>query len=189
MKNTDAAAIELRDVVKSFRPRGGDEVHAVDHLDLTVQRGEVVALLGPNGAGKTTTLDMVLGFTEPTEGVVTVFGKPPRHAIAAGQVSAVLQTGGLLRDLTVRETVEMIASTFPTHRDVDEVIERAGVTTIAGRMVSKCSGGEQQRLRFALALLPDPDLIVLDEPTAGWTSAPAATSGRPCTPKPTPDAP
>ncbi|TCN49200.1 ABC-2 type transport system ATP-binding protein [Rhodococcus sp. SMB37] len=167
MEHTEVAAIELLDVVKSFRPRGGDEVRAVDHLDLTVQRGEVVALLGPNGAGKTTTLDMVLGFTEPTAGVVSVFGKPPRHAIAAGQVSAVLQTGGLLRDLTVRETVQMIASTFPEHRDVDEVLERAGVTALAGRMVSKCSGGEQQRLRFALALLPDPDLIVLDEPTAG----------------------
>ncbi|MCK0090446.1 ABC transporter ATP-binding protein [Rhodococcus sp. HNM0563] len=167
MNNRDVAAIELHDVVKSFRPRGGDEVHAVDHLDVTVRRGEIVALLGPNGAGKTTTLDMVLGFTEPTTGVVSVYGKPPRHAIAAGQVSAVLQTGGLLRDLTVRETVQMIASTFPEHRDVDEVLERAGVTKLASRMVSKCSGGEQQRLRFALALLPDPDLIVLDEPTAG----------------------
>ena len=167
MEHTEAAAIELYDVVKTFRPRGADEVRAVDHLDLTVRRGEVVALLGPNGAGKTTTLDMVLGFTEPTAGVVSVFGKPPRHAIAAGQVSAVLQTGGLLRDLTVRETVDMIASTFPRHRDVDEVLERAGVAALTGRMVSKCSGGEQQRLRFALALLPDPDLLILDEPTAG----------------------
>src|SRR5699024_5600839 len=77
------------------------------------------------------------------------------------------QSGGLLRDLSVRETVQMIASTFPDPRPVDEVLEKAGITKLAGRKVSKCSGGEQQRLRFALALLPDPDLLILDEPTAG----------------------
>lgn len=171
MEYPGTPAVELRDVVKSFRSRGGDEVRAVEGLDLTVRRGEVTALLGPNGAGKTTTLDMVLGLTAPTAGSVEVFGKPPRHAIAEGRVSAVLQTGGLLRDLTVRETVQMIASTFDTHRDIDDVMERAGITALSRRMVSKCSGGEQQRLRFALALLPDPDLLILDEPTAGMDVA------------------
>ena len=144
---------------------------AVDGVDLTVRRGEVVALLGPNGAGKTTTLDMVLGLTVPSAGSVTVLGAGARAAVRAGRVSAVLQTGGLLGDLTVRETVRFIASTFTaTGRataSVDEVLERAGVTALADRLVAKCSGGEQQRLRFALALLPDPDLLVLDEPTAG----------------------
>ncbi|WP_269204028.1 ATP-binding cassette domain-containing protein [Nocardioides sambongensis] len=82
-------------------------------------------------------------------------------------MSAVLQTGGLLRDLTVRETVRMVASTFADPQPVDDVLERAGLREQRNRMVSKCSGGEQQRLRFALALLPDPDLLVLDEPTAG----------------------
>ncbi|HEX6056468.1 MAG TPA: ATP-binding cassette domain-containing protein, partial [Intrasporangium sp.] len=91
----------------------------------------------------------------------------PRQAILAGRVSAVLQTGGLLRDLTVRETLRMIASTYAAHTPLDEVIDRAGLGSIADRRVSKCSGGEQQRLRFALALLPDPDLLILDEPTAG----------------------
>ena len=98
----------------------------------------------------------------------------PRSSAAArvtpsspAHVSAVLQTGGLLRDLTVRETVRMIASTYAAHAPVDEVIDRAGLTALADRRVSKCSGGEQQRLRFALALLPDPRLLVLDEPTAG----------------------
>lgn len=171
MEHTGAPALELRDVVKTFRARGGEEAHAVSGLDLTVRRGEVMALLGPNGAGKTTTLDMVLGLTTPTSGSVAVFGAPPRQAVREGRVSAVLQTGGLLRDLTVRETVRIIASTFDTHRDIDDVLDSAGLSVLSRRMVSKCSGGEQQRLRFALALLPDPDLLVLDEPTAGMDVA------------------
>lgn len=164
---TRPAAIELRGLVKSFGTPGGEPVRAVDGIDLTISLGEVVAVLGPNGAGKTTTLDMVLGLTAPSAGTVAVFGAEPRRAVMAGRISAVLQTGGLLRDITVRETVQMIASTFPEHAGVDEVIDRAGLTSLARRKVSKCSGGEQQRLRFALALLPDPDLLVLDEPTAG----------------------
>jgi ABC-2 type transport system ATP-binding protein len=161
------SAVELRDLTRTFRAPGGETVRAVDGVDLTIAPGEVVAFLGPNGAGKTTTLDLLLGLTEPTSGTVRVFGQPPRKAIAAGRVSAVLQTGGLLRDLTVAETVRMIASTYERHAPVGEVLERAGVTVLARRRVAKLSGGEQQRLRFALALLPDPDLVVLDEPTAG----------------------
>lgn len=167
---THPPAIELRDLVRTFgrsHPSTAPEVRAVAGIDLTVRTGEVVAVLGHNGAGKTTTLDMVLGLIEPTSGSVNVFGAPPRQAIAAGHVSAVLQTGGLLRDLTVRETVRMIASTYAAHTPVDDVIERTGLRPLAERRVSKCSGGEQQRLRFALALLPDPRLLVLDEPTAG----------------------
>lgn len=165
-----APAVELRSLVKTFPPRRGShdtEVCAVDGVDLRIEPGEVVAFLGPNGAGKTTTLDMVLGLTEPTSGSAAVFGRRPREAVVAGSVSAVLQTGGLLRDLTVRETVRMIASTYAVSTPVDEVIDRAGLRSLANRRVSKCSGGEQQRLRFALALLPDPRLLVLDEPTAG----------------------
>ena len=160
-------ALELNGLAKAFRTSGDGMVRAVEHVDLTVQPGEVVALLGPNGAGKTTTLDMVLGLTSPTSGVVSVYGRPPREAVTAGRVSAVLQSGGLLRDLSVRETVQMIASVFEDPRPIDEVLARAGLTRLAARKVAKCSGGEQQRLRFALALLPDPDLLVLDEPTAG----------------------
>jgi ABC-2 type transport system ATP-binding protein len=166
--HTDIApAIELRGLVKTFGGHQGATVRAVDGIDLTVRQGEIVAFLGPNGAGKTTALDMVLGLTRPTSGTALVFGGAPRDAIRAGRVSAVLQTGGLLRDLTVRETVRMIASTYAAHAPVDEVIDRAGLSVLAERRVSKCSGGEQQRLRFALALLPDPDLLILDEPTAG----------------------
>jgi ABC-2 type transport system ATP-binding protein len=158
-------------VAKTFRSAGGEVVRAVDGIDLVVTPGEVVAFLGPNGAGKTTSLDMVLGLTDASAGTIAVFGASPRQAVRAGRVSAVLQTGGLLRDITVRETVQMIASTLSEHEGVDEVIDRAGLTPMARRMVSKCSGGEQQRLRFALALLPDPDLLVLDEPTAGMDVA------------------
>jgi ABC-2 type transport system ATP-binding protein len=168
--DTELPAVELQDLVKTFRPLRGShdsEVRAVDGIDLRIDAGEVVAFLGPNGAGKTTTLDMVLGLTTPSSGAVRVFGGDARAAVVAGRVSAVLQTGGLLRDLTVRETVLMIASTYAAHSPVDEVIERAGLTALANRRVSKCSGGEQQRLRFALALLPDPRLLILDEPTAG----------------------
>lgn len=126
-----------------------------------------MALLGPNGAGKTTTLDMILGLTDPSAGEVSVDGQRPREAVTNGRVSAVLQSGGLLRDLSVAETVRMIASTFDSPMPVDAVMAKAGITDLARRKVSKCSGGEQQRLRFALALLPDPDLLILDEPTAG----------------------
>ncbi|GGC58157.1 ABC transporter ATP-binding protein [Hoyosella rhizosphaerae] len=160
-------AVEIRDLHKSFRQRGGTQVHAVQGVDLTIQRGEVVALLGPNGAGKTTTLDLVLGFGQPDHGEVRVFGGSPRAAIEDGAVSAVLQTGGLLADLTVRETLKAVASLMPRPLPLDEVLDRAGLTTIARHMVSKCSGGQQQRLKFGLALLADPELLILDEPTAG----------------------
>ncbi|MFY0409749.1 ABC transporter ATP-binding protein [Solicola sp. PLA-1-18] len=159
---SDAPAVSLAGITKTF----GD-VTAVDGLDLTMRAGEVVALLGPNGAGKTTTIDMILGLAEPTQGVVRVYGAAPREAVGLGRVSAVMQTGGLLKDFTVAETVRFAASLYRPARPVDEVLERAGITAIAGRKVQGCSGGEQQRLRFALALLPDPDLLVLDEPTTG----------------------
>ena len=162
MNDTTAPAIELRGLVKTF-----GAVRAVDGLDLVVRPGEVVAFLGPNGAGKTTTIDMLLGLARPDEGTVRVLGTTPDEAIADGRIAAVLQTGGLLRDLTVRETAELVASFVERPRSVDEVLARAGLAGIAGRSVGKCSGGEQQRLRFAMALLPDPEVLLLDEPTTG----------------------
>jgi ABC-2 type transport system ATP-binding protein len=149
-------------VTKAF----GD-VQAVRGIDLELEQGEIVAFLGPNGAGKTTTIDMVLGLSQPTTGAVSVLGLEPRQAIARGLVSAVMQTGGLIKDLSVRETVAYTASLFADSKPVDEVLENAGITGIADRKVAKCSGGEQQRLRFAMALLPDPALLLLDEPTTG----------------------
>jgi ABC-2 type transport system ATP-binding protein len=155
-------ALELRDLHKSFGP-----VHAVRGLDLAVRRGEVVAFLGPNGAGKTTTIDLVLGLARPDSGSVRVLGREPAEAVARGEVAAVMQTGGLLKDLTISETVRMLGSLFGSSRPVAEVLDRAGIADIADRRVGACSGGEQQRLRFAIALLPDPRLLLLDEPTAG----------------------
>ena len=155
-------AVRISGVTKDF----GD-VHAVRGLDLTLQQGEIVAFLGPNGAGKTTTIDMVLGLSQPTTGTVEVLGLQPRQAIARGLVSAVMQTGGLLKDLSVRETVAYTASLFADTAGVDEVLATAGIESIADRKVAKCSGGEQQRLRFAMALLSDPALLLLDEPTTG----------------------
>ncbi|MFC7400792.1 ABC transporter ATP-binding protein [Citricoccus sp. GCM10030269] len=146
---------------------GASTVRAVDGVDLTIRRGEIVALLGPNGAGKTTFLDMILGFASPTSGSLTVLGSSPKQAVHDGGVGAVLQTGGLLSDLTVKETVSMVAACQFRHISVASALERAGATGIASRKVRKCSGGEQQRLRFALALLTDPELLLLDEPTAG----------------------
>src|SRR3954452_7648607 len=157
-----APAIRLDGVTKAF-----GTVQAVRGLDLTIGQGEVVAFLGPNGAGKTSTIDMVLGLAPPTTGEVSVLGLDPRTAIARGLVAAVMQTGGLLKDLTVRETVEYVGSLFSSSEPVDEVLVRAGIADIADRRVGKCSGGEQQRLRFAIALLPDPALLLLDEPTTG----------------------
>jgi ABC-2 type transport system ATP-binding protein len=162
MTSPRVPAISLGDLTKSF----GD-VHAVRGIDLQIEQGEIVAFLGPNGAGKTTTIDMLLGLSRPTAGAVDVLGLPPRQAIARGLVSAVMQTGGLLKDLTVRETVEYTASLFADTQPVDAVLAHAGIASLADRRVGKCSGGEQQRLRFAMALLPDPALLLLDEPTTG----------------------
>lgn len=155
-------ALELRGLTKSF-----GAVRAVDGLDLEIAPGEVVAFLGPNGAGKTSTIDMALGLSTPDAGTARVFGLTPADAVAHGRVSAVMQSGGLLKDLTVAETVELTASFFARSRPVAEVLGRAGIAEIAGRRVGACSGGQQQRLRFAMALVPDPDLLVLDEPTTG----------------------
>jgi ABC-2 type transport system ATP-binding protein len=155
-------AVSLSGVTKAF-----GHVQAVRGIDLELEQGEIVAFLGPNGAGKTTTIDMMLGLSRPTTGEVAVLGMEPRQAIARGLVSAVMQTGGLIKDLSVRETVEYTASLFADTKPVDEVLENAGITGIADRKVGKCSGGEQQRLRFAMALLSDPALLLLDEPTTG----------------------
>jgi len=163
---TRTAAVRLSGVTKDFAT-GKQSVHAVRGIDLELQQGEIVAFLGPNGAGKTTTIDMILGLSQPTTGSARVLGLEPRQAIARGLVSAVMQTGGLLKDLSVRETVQYTASLFADTRPVDEVLDNAGITDIADRKVGKCSGGEQQRLRFAMALLSDPALLLLDEPTTG----------------------
>jgi ABC-2 type transport system ATP-binding protein len=158
------SGIEARGLVKTFSgPQGA--VPAVREVDISIARGETVALLGPNGAGKTTTIDMLLGLLEPDAGSVAVLGLRPSAAVAGGLISGMLQTGALLRDLSVRELVAMMAALYPRPLDVDEVIELTGLEGIAGRRTQKLSGGETQRARFAIALVSNAELLVLDEPT------------------------
>jgi ABC-2 type transport system ATP-binding protein len=162
-RGSNELAVDLDGVVKRF-----GAVTAVDGVSLRIRPGEVVALLGPNGAGKTTTVDMLLGLSRPTEGSVQVYGRPPHDAVALGLVSAVMQTGGLLKDYTVEETVKLTAVLFGRPASsAGEALDRAGIAEIGDRRVGKCSGGQQQRLRFAMALVPDPELLILDEPTTG----------------------
>ncbi|MEP7020381.1 MAG: ABC transporter ATP-binding protein [Pseudonocardiales bacterium] len=156
--------IQLSGLTKSFRTPDGP-VHAVRGIDISIASGETVALLGPNGAGKTTTIDMMLGLLPPDAGTVSVFGMPPAEAIMAGAIGGMLQTGGVIQYLTVRELIVMIASLYPKPLGVDEVIELTGIGDIANRKTTKLSGGQTQRLRFAIALVSNPDLLVLDEPT------------------------
>jgi len=157
-----APAMSITGLRKDF-----GNVQAVRGIDLEITPGEIVAFLGPNGAGKTTTIDMILGLSQPTSGEVSVFGQTPRSAIAHGLVAAVMQTAGLLKDITVKETLQLTGSLFTHTTSVESVMHRAGITEIADRRVTKCSGGQQQRLRFAMALLSDPELLILDEPTTG----------------------
>jgi ABC-2 type transport system ATP-binding protein len=158
------AGIRLTGLTKTFRgPRG--PVHAVRGIDVAIGRGETVALLGPNGAGKSTTIDMLLGLLPPDEGDATVFDRTPHDAVAAGAVGAMLQTGSLLRDLSVRELLAMMASLYDDPLGVDHVLELTGIADVADQRTQKLSGGQTQRVRFAVALVSDPELLVLDEPT------------------------
>jgi ABC-2 type transport system ATP-binding protein len=152
--------IELRGLTKSY-----GEIRAVRGIDATIARGETVALLGPNGAGKSTTLDVLLGLLDADDGTASVFGMSPPDAVASGTVGAMLQTGGLIRDLRVRELVAMMASLYPAPLDVDEVLALTGTAALADQLTQKLSGGQTQRVRFALALVANPELLVLDEPT------------------------
>lgn len=155
-----APGIELVGLTRSF-----GTVQAVKGIDLTVAAGEIVALLGPNGAGKSTTIDLLLGLGDPDAGSVAIFGRPPRQAIDAGAVGAMLQTGGLIRELSVRELLEVMASLFPAPLGVDEVLALTGIEELSDRRTDALSGGETQRVRFAIAIVSDPQLLVLDEPT------------------------
>jgi ABC-2 type transport system ATP-binding protein len=152
--------------VKSYRT-AGTVVHAVRGVDMAIEPGETVALLGPNGAGKSTTIDMLLGLTAPDEGTVSLMGGPPQAAVARGMVGAMLQSGALIRDVTPRELLTMMASLHPTPLDVADALELTGLTEIADRRTQKLSGGQAQRVRFALALVADPAVLILDEPTVG----------------------
>ncbi|MGW8377667.1 ABC transporter ATP-binding protein [Streptomyces sp. ODS28] len=155
-------------------------VRALADLSVTLHPGETVALLGPNGAGKSTALDLLLGLRNPdpggaqgssSAGRVRLFGREPRQAVQDGRVGAMLQSGGLMEGVRVRELVRLACDLHPRAYPVRQVLETAGITEIADRMADKLSGGQEQRVRFALATAGANDLIVLDEPTTGMDVA------------------
>jgi ABC-2 type transport system ATP-binding protein len=161
-------AVEVRGLRKAY-----DSVQAVDGIDLTVQRGEVLAILGPNGAGKTTTVEVLEGHRRADAGTGRVLGFDPakRERAFLERIGIVLQEGGLDATITVREAVELYSAAYPSPRDAGEVIELVGLTEKAGARVQTLSGGQRRRLDMALGIAGDPDLIFLDEPTTGFDPA------------------
>ena len=161
-----APAIAVEGVSKRY----GD-VRATDGVDFRVDPGQTIGLLGPNGAGKSTTLDIMLGLVRPDEGRVRLFGMPPAGAIRAGKVGAMLQSGGLMPEVKVRDLIRLVHRLARHPLTVAEIMRQADIEDIGGHRVDKLSGGQRQRIRFALAIVEDPELIVLDEPTAGMDVA------------------
>src|ERR1700756_574263 len=140
------------------------QLKAVDGLSLDLRAGETVALLGPNGAGKSTSLDMLLALRKPTAGKIEMFGNDPYHAVKSGRVGAMLQSGGLMPEVTVRELVTLVAGLHPRPEPIDKTLRAAGIESVAEQRVDRLSGGQTQRVRFALAIAGESELIVLDEP-------------------------
>jgi ABC-2 type transport system ATP-binding protein len=166
--SSSAPAILVRDLHKRY----GDH-HAVRGIDFEVAPGEVFGLLGPNGAGKTTTVEILEGYRTRTSGIVSVLGADPQqrsHELRE-RMGIVLQSTGMYRHIEVREAVAHWARFYPAPRDVDEVLELAGLTEKADAFARTLSGGQLRRLDFALALVGDPELIFLDEPTTGFDPA------------------
>lgn len=154
-------AINVEGVARSF-----GTVRAVEGVSLRVPAGQVVAVLGPNGAGKSTLIGMMLGLVKPDGGRVELFGRSPSEAAAGGLVGAMIQRGDLVPNLTVREVVGFVGGLYPRPMPLDEVLELAGLTDLAGRRAGRLSGGQAQRVRFAMAVAGAPEVLVLDEPTA-----------------------
>jgi ABC-2 type transport system ATP-binding protein len=155
-------AVVFRDVTKVYNGR----VTALDHVSFEIPRGATVALLGPNGAGKSTAIDTMLGLRKPTSGDVRVLGMSPAAAVAAGKIGGMVQTGGLPDGAKVSELIALFRQLYRSRRSQADLLRLAGLTDIADRRVEQLSGGQIQRVRFALSLAGRPDLLFLDEPTA-----------------------
>jgi len=154
-------AVELNQLSYAY-----GSVLAVQDVSLSIAAGEVVAVLGPNGAGKSTTLLMLLGLLPPRTGSVRLLGGTPQAAVAAGRLGAMPQVGGLLPRASVGDLLTFLHDVYPHPMPVAEALDLADLTGLAGRTVERLSGGQAQRLRFAMAVIGRPDLLVLDEPTA-----------------------
>jgi ABC-2 type transport system ATP-binding protein len=152
----------LEDVTKSF-----PSVKALDSVELELRRGEIVALLGPNGAGKSTAVSIMLGLRRPDSGRVELYGRDPREPGARRNVGAVLQDVAFPPGLRVRETVELVRAHYAHAASTDDVLERLGLASVAGRHAGGLSGGQRRRLAVSLALTGNPEALFLDEPTAG----------------------
>ena len=161
-KGATGPAVAFRDVVKVYHP----DIKALDHVTFDIQPGETVALLGPNGAGKSTAIDTMLGLRAPTSGEVRILGGSPAAAVAAGQISGMLQNGGLPEGAKVSELIGLFRQLYRDRRSTTELLTLAGIADLADRRVEKLSGGQTQRVRFALALAGNAELLFLDEPTA-----------------------
>lgn len=159
-------AIDLRGVTHRFGHRA-----ALADLSFEVQRGETVALLGANGAGKSTTLELVLALLRPQVGAVGVLGGRPRGAVEAGRVGAMLQGGGLPSGAKIAELIDLVRQLYPRPLARADALRLGGLESAADRRVDRLSGGEQQRVRLALAVAGRPELLVLDEPTAAMDVA------------------
>ena len=159
------SAVSVRGLRKSY---GNTE--AVRGIDFEIPTGEVFGLLGPNGAGKTTTIEILEGYRNRTAGEVEVLGVDPQRAGRAWreQLGVVLQSSSLYPNLTVRESVRTFGGYYERPRDIDEVVALVGLAEKADARVRTLSGGQKRRLDLALALVGDPDLIFLDEPTTGF---------------------
>lgn len=166
--------VEMVNVVKTY-----GSVLAVDGINLTIKQGEIVALLGPNGAGKTTSINMLLGLLTPTAGSIRMFGMEPVRAIQQSRVGAMLQEGKLISGVRIGEFLDFVRNLYPAPLSKDELIEIAGLGGLLNRSLDRLSGGQSQRVKLAMAIAGNPDLLLLDEPTAAmdvesrhefWTS-------------------
>ena len=156
------AALELRGLTRSY-----GQVRALDGLDLEIRPGEIVALLGPNGAGKTTAMEMMVGLATPDSGAVRVLGTDPVTATRTGLIGTMLQAGALLPDQRVRTMLRLLHSLQAHPMPMDDVVAQADIADLMARRIGALSGGQAQRVRFAIALLGDPQVLLLDEPTVG----------------------
>jgi ABC-2 type transport system ATP-binding protein len=162
LRMMEKESASLREVTKNYG------LHcALSAVNLSIEKGKILALLGPNGAGKTTAVKLMLGLLTPSNGEVKVFGGDPHDASTRERIGAMLQTASVPETLRVKEHIDLFSAYYPRPLALTDTIARAGLERVQNRFYSDLSGGEQRRLMFALAICGDPDLLFLDEPTTG----------------------